>query len=90
MKIHNAGMVHGEFLARVVRFHHPVRVFRHHALLLSGTLSGDLTTSNVMLRAEEATPAGEGGTSTLEGRVVFIDFGLSQGQGTIEDRAVEL
>lgn len=52
----------------------------------SGTVHGDLTTSNLMLRSTE----GGGVETSLEGQVVLIDFGLAQTSTAEEDKAVDL
>ncbi|MFH4973996.1 hypothetical protein AB6A40_000705 [Gnathostoma spinigerum] len=44
----------------------------------AGVMHGDLTTSNVMLRNRDPS------------RVVFVDFGLSEGNATVEHKGVDL
>ena len=56
-----------------------------------GVVHGDLTTSNMMVRAFGATGLGDGaGEEGLEGEVVLIDFGLAGQSVQDEDRAVDL
>lgn len=71
-------------------------VGRLHA---AGVVHGDLTTSNMMLRAAgpgvetEANGHGDGdgdGQGVLEGEIVIIDFGLASQGSHEEDRAVDL
>lgn len=50
-------------------------------------IHGDLTTSNLMVRA---TPALSSAEQQHEREVVVIDFGLGAMQPTIEDKAVDL
>ncbi|EME49184.1 hypothetical protein DOTSEDRAFT_68052 [Dothistroma septosporum NZE10] len=50
-----------------------------------GVIHGDLTTSNMMLRAGK-----EPGSNGLEGEIVLIDFGLATQAQQEEDRAVDL
>ncbi|KAK5115285.1 hypothetical protein LTR62_001485 [Meristemomyces frigidus] len=57
----------------------------------SGVIHGDLTTSNMMLRAQPSTPESIASpTSSLAGDIVLIDFGLSSQSVSEEDRAVDL
>jgi TP53 regulating kinase-like protein len=49
----------------------------------TGTIHGDLTTSNLMLRSEDTS-------RSLEGNVLLIDFGLASQSVQDEDRAVDL
>ncbi|KAK4634707.1 EKC/KEOPS complex subunit bud32 [Fulvia fulva] len=50
-----------------------------------GVIHGDLTTSNMMLRA-----GGAHASKSLEGEIVLIDFGLATQAQQEEDRAVDL
>lgn len=61
----------------------------------AGVVHGDLTTSNMMLRQNEAesaqrTESGEEAKSGLHGKIVLIDFGLATQAVQEEDRAVDL
>ncbi|KAL4944291.1 hypothetical protein BDV06DRAFT_187754 [Aspergillus oleicola] len=64
----------------------------------AGVIHGDLTTSNLMLRSDSSqsqTTNGakvekEGGSPSMEGEVVMIDFGLASQSVADEDRAVDL
>ncbi|WPH02360.1 bud32 protein kinase [Acrodontium crateriforme] len=66
-------------------------------LHVCGIVHGDLTTSNMMVRACKPSPMGkaEAVASTsdddkLEGEIVLLDFGLAQQSIADEDRAVDL
>ncbi|KAK3075482.1 serine/threonine-protein kinase bud32 [Teratosphaeriaceae sp. CCFEE 6253] len=54
-----------------------------------GVVHGDLTTSNMMLRPPPHLAA-TSSTSSLEGEIVLIDFGLATQSVSDEDRAVDL
>ncbi|KAL4953503.1 kinase-like domain-containing protein [Aspergillus filifer] len=62
----------------------------------AGVIHGDLTTSNLMLRAEDSSriangaETNEGVSPGMEGEVVMIDFGLASQSVADEDRAVDL
>ncbi|KAL4784759.1 kinase-like protein [Aspergillus varians] len=63
------------------------------ALHRAGVIHGDLTTSNLMLRplgADSNDGQGEGGSPSMEGEIVLIDFGLAGQSLQDEDRAVDL
>jgi len=70
------------------------RVGEAVGLLHNGNVvHGDLTTSNIMLRAAEEGKIIAEGTSrekTLEADIVLIDFGLGSVSSTDEDKAVDL
>eukprot|EP00298_Acanthocystis_sp_HF-20_P001326 c11730_g1_i1.p1 GENE.c11730_g1_i1~~c11730_g1_i1.p1 ORF type:complete len:227 (+),score=84.50 c11730_g1_i1:52-732(+) len=51
-----------------------------------GVIHGDLTSSNMMIK----TANQEGSESSVQDRLVLIDFGLSAGMGNAEDMAVDL
>ncbi|KAF2759011.1 Serine/threonine-protein kinase BUD32, partial [Pseudovirgaria hyperparasitica] len=68
----------------------------------AGCVHGDLTTSNIMLRSQDAPPDStsahatdtgavvEEGKPPLDAPIVLIDFGLAQSSIQHEDRAVDL
>ncbi|KAL4866774.1 hypothetical protein BDV12DRAFT_172433 [Aspergillus spectabilis] len=63
----------------------------------AGVIHGDLTTSNLMLRPLTSISKGvkgdnaeDGGSPSMEGEVVLIDFGLASQSVQDEDRAVDL
>jgi len=65
-------------------------VGRMHAV---GVVHGDLTTSNLMLRPSDkgaVNGEGTGADETLDGEILFIDFGLASQSSQDEDRAVDL
>lgn len=59
-------------------------------LHVMGVVHGDLTTSNLMLQSGIADQDQTSPTSSLDGEIVLIDFGLSTQTVTEEDRAVDL
>jgi TP53 regulating kinase-like protein len=55
-----------------------------------GVVHGDLTTSNLMVKEDEATGGNVSAGQNLEGEIVIIDFGLAVQTVQDEDRAVDL
>lgn len=58
-----------------------------------GVVHGDLTTSNLMLRPSPSTSPpslSSSPSTTLQGEVILIDFGLASQSSADEDRAVDL
>jgi len=59
----------------------------------SGMTHGDITTSNILMKADSDFPlikTVESAHQYLQNELVFIDFGLSSGNASIEDKAVDL
>jgi TP53 regulating kinase-like protein len=55
-----------------------------------GVVHGDLTTSNLMVKEDEAAGGDASAGQNLEGEIVIIDFGLAVQTVQDEDRAVDL